>query len=60
MFSLLSLCRKDEISRKIVVAVFGNNVEETLDFVERIVSTSSIRQWCSDIVAVVDGTEHIQ
>ena len=44
MFSLLSLCRKDEISRKIVVAVFGNNVEETLDFVERIVSTSSIRQ----------------
>jgi len=36
MFNLFRLCRKDEISFDIV-AGNGNNVEATLDFVERIV-----------------------
>jgi len=54
MFNWCRLCRKDEISFN-NVAETGNNVEATVDIVERIVSVCSIRQCYFDIVADMDG-----
>jgi len=64
MFNLFRLCRKDEISFDIVaetgniVAINGNNVEATIDIVERMVSFKAFDNVARTLLLVWTGLKH--